>query len=558
MRYLALATDYDGTLAHHGGVPDSTMQALERLKASGRRLILVSGRELEDLQEVFPRLDFFDRLVLENGALLVCPADRSEKALCSPPPPEFAERLRAAGVEPLSVGRVIVATWTPHEDTVLRTIREMGLELQVIFNKGAVMVLPSGVNKATGLEAALADLRLHCHNVVGVGDAENDHAFLSACEISVAVANALDSLKATVDLVTTGERGYGVEELVEGILRDDLLHVQPSRHDVALAEGVAVPPAGHTILVVGTSGSGKSTVATGILERLCEKGYQYCILDPEGDYPHLADGVVLGDGRRAPLPAEAVEVLERPEAQNLALNLLGIPLEHRPAFMNDLLPRLQALRLEIGRPHWILVDEAHHLLPAEREGSSTTLPQDLKNVLFVTVRPCSLAASALGSVDRLLAVGDEPEESLREFCDTVGEASPEVGSRGDECDVLLWERGSPSARWVRSIPPTGERKRHLRKYAHGELPEEVSFYFRGPEGKLNLRAQNLMVFLQIADGVDDETWLYHLERGDYAAWMREAIKDPDLAEAVGAVDGDPHESRARVREEIEKRYTAPA
>ena len=160
MRYHVLACDYDGTLATDGQVDDSTLAALDRLRASGRKLILVTGRELPDLMEVFPRLDLFDRVVAENGALLFCPSDRTERVLAEPPPPEFAATLRQRDVAPLATGRVIVATWEPQEKAVLETIRELGLELQVIFNKGAVMVLPSGVNKATGLDAALAELRI--------------------------------------------------------------------------------------------------------------------------------------------------------------------------------------------------------------------------------------------------------------------------------------------------------------------------------------------------------------------------------------------------------------
>src|SRR6266446_10126510 len=57
--------------------------------------------------------------------------------------------------------------------------------------------------------------------------------------------------------------------------------------------------------------------------------------------------------------------------------------------------------------------------------------------------------------------------------------------------------------------PHAQRLRHSRKYAEGELGEDKSFYFRGQEGSLNLRAQNLVLFLQIAEGVDDGTWLYH-------------------------------------------------
>jgi HAD superfamily hydrolase (TIGR01484 family) len=142
--FLALATDYDGTLARDGVVDSETIAALERFKETGRRLILVTGRELPDLQECFARLDLFDGVVVENGALLYDPASGKQRAIAEPPPPAFVERLRSLGVAPISTGSAIVATWEPHGPTVLEAIRELGLELQIIFNKGAVMVLPSG------------------------------------------------------------------------------------------------------------------------------------------------------------------------------------------------------------------------------------------------------------------------------------------------------------------------------------------------------------------------------------------------------------------------------
>ncbi len=229
MRYLALATDYDGTLAHDGRVDEATLAALERLRQSGRRLILVTGRELEDLQKTFSRLDLFDRVVAENGALLYRPAAKEEKVLGAAPPRSFLEMLRARGV-PISVGRSIVATREPHQATVLDAIRKLGLELHVVFNKGAVMVLPPQVNKATGLAAALDELKLSAHNIVGVGDAENDHAFLAACECAVAVANALPAVKERADLVTRRDHGAGVVELIDRLLADDLADVGPRLH----------------------------------------------------------------------------------------------------------------------------------------------------------------------------------------------------------------------------------------------------------------------------------------------------------------------------------------
>jgi hydroxymethylpyrimidine pyrophosphatase-like HAD family hydrolase len=222
MRYLALATDYDGTLAHDGRVADETWVAVQRLRASGRKVLLVTGRELDDLRGVCPHLDWFDRIVAENGGLLFDPGKREEKVLSPSPPADFVRELRQRGVAPLSVGRTLVATWRPHETAVLEVIRDLGLEMHIVFNKDAVMVLPAGVNKATGLTAALAQLELSAQSVVGIGDAENDHSFLALCACSAAVANALPKLKEHADIVTRGDHGRGVVELIDALLADDL------------------------------------------------------------------------------------------------------------------------------------------------------------------------------------------------------------------------------------------------------------------------------------------------------------------------------------------------
>jgi hydroxymethylpyrimidine pyrophosphatase-like HAD family hydrolase len=222
MYISCLATDYDGTLAHDGVVDKATADALIAFRRSGRRLLLVTGRELPDLIRVFPQIELFDRVVAENGALLVDPATKKESPLGPEPSPDLVETLRKKGVSPLSVGRSIVATWEPNEKAVLEVIREHGLELQIVFNKGAVMVLPPGVNKASGLKAALGDLGLSAHNVGSVGDAENDHAFLHASGYAVAVANALPTIKDEADLVTKGARGAGVAEVIDAVLKDDV------------------------------------------------------------------------------------------------------------------------------------------------------------------------------------------------------------------------------------------------------------------------------------------------------------------------------------------------
>lgn len=233
MNCLALATDYDGTLAEDGVVRPEVLEALGRLRRSGRKLVLVTGRELGDLVRTFPAIDAFDRVVAENGAVLYTSKPPLERRLAAPPPPEFAAALRARGVSPLVCGRVIVATWQPHDQTALTVIREQGLELEVIFNKGAVMILPSGINKATGLAAALAELGIPAERVVGVGDAENDHSLLAACGLAVAVANALPALKKHADLVTAGARGDGIIELCDLMVATDCAAALRHKSNVA-------------------------------------------------------------------------------------------------------------------------------------------------------------------------------------------------------------------------------------------------------------------------------------------------------------------------------------
>jgi hydroxymethylpyrimidine pyrophosphatase-like HAD family hydrolase len=236
MNYLALASDYDGTLAHDSHVSEESLAAIRRLKESGRKLILVTGRELPELQSVFPDFHLCDVIVAENGALLLWPAEGREEVLGEPPPEKFVTEIMHRGVKPFAQGKVIFATWRPHENAVLEVIQALGLEYQIIFNKRAVMVLPSGINKATGLAKALKRMKISPNQVVGVGDAENDHAFLESCAVAAAVENALPVLKERCDMVLTKDHGAGVEELIDRIVADDLagLGVRRPRKSMAV------------------------------------------------------------------------------------------------------------------------------------------------------------------------------------------------------------------------------------------------------------------------------------------------------------------------------------
>jgi len=226
MTYRALATDYDGTIAHDGRVDDVTVEALRRLRARDVRLIMVTGRELTDLFNTFDYVDAFDRIVAENGAVLYTPATKEIDVLAPSPPGPFLEALNRQEI-PMSVGHSIVATVEPHEHAVLAAIRDLGLEWHVIFNKGSVMALPAEVTKAKGLAPALEALGVSPEETIGIGDAENDQAFLRFCGLAVAVDNALQSVKEMADIVTAGARGAGVAELIERWLAGDLESVMP-------------------------------------------------------------------------------------------------------------------------------------------------------------------------------------------------------------------------------------------------------------------------------------------------------------------------------------------
>ncbi|MFL5624293.1 MAG: HAD family hydrolase [Ktedonobacteraceae bacterium] len=570
MHYLVLACDYDGTLAKDGVVSLQTIDAMERVRASGRKLILVTGRLLEDLQHAFPRLDLFTTVVAENGALLYHPSDTTEQVLGEAPPKQFLQALQERGVPPLSTGRVIVASWHPHETTIIEVIGKLGLERQVIFNKGAVMVLPTGVNKGTGLAAALRELKFSAHNAVGVGDAENDHSFLSLCECSVVVANALPSLKEQADYTTKADHGDGVIELIEQLLADDLktLDQRMGRHALLLGtreqdEQVSINTRRTTVLIAGPSGSGKSTLITALLEQLVAQIYQVCLIDPEGDYETFQGAITLGDTHKEPDVAEIVQLLEKSE-QSAIINLLGIPIADRPGFFRNLLPPLQDVQTRLGRPHWLILEETHHLLPPEWDTSTLQRTEDLFSMLLITAHPTRVSRQVLESVDVVISAGTNASSTLLEFGQTVGQRVPQTASSAlDQDEALVWFRHTEQAP-VRFQPaqPKEQHQRHRRKYAEGNLGEDISFYFRGPEGKLQLRAQNLVLFGQMAQGVDDETWLFHLRQGDYSHWFREVIKDMDLAREAEEIEKDEklsaRESRARIVATLEKRYVLPS
>jgi hydroxymethylpyrimidine pyrophosphatase-like HAD family hydrolase/GTPase SAR1 family protein len=571
-----LACDYDGTLADGGRVSPETRAALARVRASGRKLMLVTGRVLPDLRHVCPEADvMFDAIVAENGGVLYFPAEREVKVIGSAPEPSLVEALRKRRVS-FDLGSSIVATLAQFAEPSVAAIREAGVERSLVFNKGSLMLLPGGVTKATGLNAALQVLGLSAHNTVGVGDAENDHAFLSECEVAVAVADAVPALRERADVVTREPGPRGVVEFIERYLLDDLadLASRIDRHRLVLGERpdgtrVRLPAHGIRLLVVGPSASGKSTITGVIVERLVETGRSFCLFDPEGDYQALTEleGVVVlgGKSERALPDRDALTQLVRRPRGRFVLNLSALDRREKVAYATKALAAVAAARSECGMPHWLIVDEADHVFPADGAPTSELLDRRVAPAVFVTLGIERLSRALLELPNTLVSTDlDEYQRTLGAILAARGGPASVAGA-GDP----PLERGEAAIAWLNGALPRAERfrvarrrlehRRHVRKYAEGELPPDRSFYFRGVDGALNLRASNLVRFCELAEGVDGTTWNHHLRRGDYSSWIRTAIKDPELADEVHAVESSaelaPSDTLRRVLEAVRRRYT---
>ncbi len=391
-----LAVDYDGTIAAHGRLEPATVRALGRVRESGRKLFLVTGRLLPDLRTVCPDVDvIFDAIVAENGAVVHFPGRRDTRTIGSPPEPALVAALGALGVR-FELGASIIATDEAFSERALTAIREAGVERSLVFNKGSLMLLPGGVTKGTGLLAALAAMELSPHNVVAIGDAENDHAFLALAECAVAVADAIPALQERADHVTRAPNGAGVSEFLETHLLNDLSDLLPhlTRHRLPLgqaSDGTAVTIPAHRahILIVGPSESGKSTLTGLLVERIVRAGRSLCLLDPEGDHQALAElegAVVLGGKTERTLatPEEVEQLLRRPTGC-VVLNLSALSTAEKVGYAAKVLALVSAVRAAAGLPHWLVVDEAHHIAPAEGSPSAELLSASTDSLALITI-----------------------------------------------------------------------------------------------------------------------------------------------------------------------------
>jgi HAD superfamily hydrolase (TIGR01484 family) len=557
MRFTVLACDYDGTVAHNGEVDDETAWDLGSVRTSGRRVVLVTGRDLPTLRSVCPYLELFDRVVAENGALLYRPDDGSERALADPPPTALLDRLNESGV-PVDSGRAVVFTWKPNEVAAIEAIAELGLGHQVILNRQAVMVVPPGVSKGSGLLAALDELHVSTHNVVAVGDAENDHDLLANSACGVAVGDAVPGLAQSADRVTEAPGPEGARELISALLDDDLaswgIEVQPVPIGHA-PDGTDVVwrPAGPSLLVTGGSGSGKSTLVSALIERLTTAGYQLVVVDPEGDFEDLPGAVNVGTPQAPPSVQQITDLVDAGTGTTVA-SLLAVAMDARPGVSRELLGRLAEMVARMGRPHAVVVDEAHHAFPLDAPVDTGTLPSGF---VLVSNAPENLQHQVLAGVDTVVAVGDGAQSRIDAAAEAIGTEPPPAPAADGGAAVAWWVAGGQLT-WFDPLPARHRRRRHASKMVAGDVGQDQRLVITGPEGALSLEVGNLSEMVRIAEGVDDATWSYHRERHDWSRSVRDVLGDDELADAIETVESkdlDAEASRRALHEEVAARYS---
>lgn len=400
MRYVALAAGFDGTLARDSQYDERCIDALRALAATGRKLILVSGRELRELLEIFPEVRLFDYVVAENGAVMYRPATRESEILANAPPEILLQELRRRHVTPLTVGSSIVRTVQANEAEVSAALRKLQLDFQLVTNPGALMMLPAGVNKASGVWAALRELGISRHNLVAIGDGENDLALFEFAEHAVAVQNADALVKRVANRTTQGAYCDGFLELARDLVATDLAAATPRQKvTVGIRENgspVEITPCRDSLLVHGPDGSGKVALCNRLLEQFLASGYQCCIIDAQvGGLQVPGDVQVFGDAHEVPRLTDILAALDLPTA-SVAIDLAGLGAETRPVFTDALLVQLQALHDRLGRPHVVMIRQAHSCLVDGVIASSARLSE--VTMIYATAQPELLSARILDNV----------------------------------------------------------------------------------------------------------------------------------------------------------------
>ena len=565
--FKVLASDLDGTLARNGVVPPETWDLLRQARMSGMTLMLVTGRVLENFINDGPFAEIFEVIVAENGAVVFF----TRKNLIRQPfgrlSPLAIQHLEALNI-PLERGLSIIATRVPHDQAVLKVLQDLNVGATIEYNCGAVMLLPPGATKGSGLAYALQELGYSAHNLVACGDAENDHSLLALAELAVAVPNALPEIKAMADMLLPpdpGDPGTGINQFLRQLLsrRGPEHRRRPERRLVLGYSNDGAPIyldpinlVDSRIGIFGESSSGKSWLSGLLAEELFRLDYQVCVIDPEGDYSALAASthcLHLGSAQAAlPSIPDLINLIEW-HAVSMVLDLSTRSSDERQAYVLEFLHALRGVRARRGRPHWILIDEAQYFCPREGGELTDLLLESLLEGLsvgLVTYCPSQLSPLLIEKLDDCLLTrlrNPLEIEALEPYLSKASEnhllgtqlAGLAVGQAylcSNAFRPLTADLHSPVRFQVgpRAIPHI----RHLQKYLRSPLPSHKRFYFCDPNGiNLGVSAASLWEFRELLSVVQSDSLQYHQLRGDFEHWILNVLGDSELARQVHKLDG---------------------
>lgn len=541
--FKAVAVDFDGTLTDRGSVDADVLDAILEVRERGVRLVLATGRVLDELREVFPELErAVDAVVAENGAVVVTPF--GTRLLAPPVDGRLADALRARGVAARS-GEVLLACGGSDELTVLEEVRRLGLDYQLVRNRAQLMVLPQGVTKGAGLFEALGDLGISHHNTVAVGDAENDLSMLRLAEVGVAVANAVQAVRDAADQVLDRAAGRGVVDLLGGELLAGTALVHPRRWQLVLGADdrgdlVRLPASQLNLLISGGTGEGKSYLAGHIAEQLVGLGYSLLVIDPEGDHTglgRLRGVLVLGES--GSLPPDVGPLL-RHRFSSVVLDLAGLGPDEQAAYLRQLPAQVQAERAADGLPQWVLVDEAHRALA--RQGGLELFDPAGKGNCIVTWKPEDLLPDVAAGIDAVVALtGPDPSEGLVDITAAVSSMPRAAVARlltgRPGRGILAWRARPGRVGSFDLATRATPHVRHRRKYDLAGLPPERRFRFLDDQlAPTGAEAGNLEELATGLAGCNDDSLRHHCAQHDLSRWATDVLHDPWLAAALSTTE----------------------
>lgn len=575
MIFKALACDYDGTLASQDRIGPEALAALGRAREAGLGLILVTGRTFFELIRVCERLDLFDAVVAENGGVLYFPAAGVILDQAPPPPLRLLAELDRRGLS-FQVGRVVVGTARSEETRVREALLATGVNLELVYNRAALMLLPAGVSKGAGIRHVIRALGLSFHDVLALGDAENDFDLFEACGWAGCPASAVPALMEQADWVFPGDDGAAIAQAIDGPILNRLLPApRSSRHRIELgwvagtSEALTIPARGVNLLIHGDPLSGKSWLAGALAERLLDGRYAVCVIDPEGDYGVLArlPGVIRVEISDKAAMEQALEHFDREPSACIVADLSVLPHARKVRIIETGLRVIRELRHRRGVPHWVVLDEAHYSLHPQGVVADALGLED-KGFCLATYKASWLRESVVQAVDFLvLARTTLPQELafLRALLASsgLGAAVSVLPDLALGEFLLIQPAGAGAGTALTFVARRRETQhvRHLTKYADSTVAPERGFFFRKPHGPLVARADSLTDFREAVAAVDDGVLAYHAERGDFSRWVLDVFADRDLAAQLRKTErrwreGEITELRQTIERLIAARYGA--